>query len=456
MRAVREVPRRGALGRMAGNLLLNLAAVGGAICLVLVFLAFFFNASLILFKTGSMSPTIPAGSVALIRQVPAAKVEVGDILTVDRPGKLPVTHRVVATSPGDAPGQRMIRLKGDANKAEDTAPYAVAEAGLVLWHIPGLANTIVWFSNPWVLGLITVTAGTLVTWTFWPRASTDTSSGPRRRKASVRDSSTPAPIMPTTPKESPDPVPKTRGPGRHVGRSLMVLIGVALTMSPMASSVPSAHSDTTDRQINGQFLRLTSVTDHEAMTTLAPGDSVDWQLGVRAHAPSPGQLEVGYAFDGGRSLPMQITTAACTARWQHRQCPAAEVPVKGIAMDGTKTSGHLLSFEADEQRWIQVRVRIPEAPAIAHGSVTNLRLTVDGAGEEVSTDPIDPTPENGSNHPNSSPETPRAAPDSTIHDSLPPTGGQILGALLWGLIAVMGGLAISLLARLLQRRSGRA
>lgn len=156
---------------MIGNLLLNIAAVGGAICLVLVFLAFFFHVGLIMFKTGSMSPTIPTGSVALVHQVPASEVEVGDVLTVDRAGKLPVTHRVIDIEPGANASERIIRMKGDANENEDTEAYTITGGGLVLGHVPELAKVIVWFSNPCLLGGLTLAAASFVTWAFWPRRS---------------------------------------------------------------------------------------------------------------------------------------------------------------------------------------------------------------------------------------------------------------------------------------------
>lgn len=182
---VRNAPRRGGAGRMIGNLLLNVAAVGGVICLVLVFLAFFFHVSLIMFKTGSMSPTIPAGSVALVHQIPASEVEVGDVLTVDRAGKLPVTHRVVDIDSGAGDGERIIRMKGDANENEDTEAYTITGGGLVLGHVPELAKVIVWFSNPWVLGGLTLAAGSFVTWAFWPRRNhTEEEPGQDQRHAS--------------------------------------------------------------------------------------------------------------------------------------------------------------------------------------------------------------------------------------------------------------------------------
>ncbi|MGP0222424.1 signal peptidase I [Paenarthrobacter sp. NCHU4564] len=156
--------------------LLNLAAAGGAVCIVAVILALAFNITLILFKTGSMAPGIPAGSLALVREVPAADIRVGDVVTVDRPGKLPITHRVQTVE--DATGaSRTITMKGDANTAPDPAPYVVERVRVVLWSVPGLAYPLAAAANPVVLGATTVAVSGLVTWVLWPRSETPGRSG---------------------------------------------------------------------------------------------------------------------------------------------------------------------------------------------------------------------------------------------------------------------------------------
>jgi signal peptidase len=168
--AVRHRPRR-TLRRTAHIMravLFNLAALLGAVCITLVVLAFTFHISLVLFRTGSMSPTIPTGSLAVVKRIPADQARVGDVVTVDRPdGQLPMTHRVVSVTPA-ADGVSTLVLKGDANPAADAAPYQVKTVRLVLWHAPRLARLIVWFSRPLVLGTITVLIAALVTWTMWP------------------------------------------------------------------------------------------------------------------------------------------------------------------------------------------------------------------------------------------------------------------------------------------------
>lgn len=161
--------RRSRAGRIVGDALLWLAALGGAICILLVVLAYAFDITLIMFRTGSMAPTIPAGSVAVVQRVAASEIEVGDVVTVDRADELPVTHRVRTVSPGAADTSRTITMRGDANDQDDPSPYEVTSVRRVIFAVPGAAVVIVAFANPYVLGGITLAAALLVGWAFWPR-----------------------------------------------------------------------------------------------------------------------------------------------------------------------------------------------------------------------------------------------------------------------------------------------
>jgi signal peptidase len=89
-------------------------------------------------------------------------------VTVDRPGKLPITHRVQSVEPGEG-AARVITMKGDANLAADPAPYQVDRVRLVLWSVPGLAYPVAGAANPLVLGGTTLAVSALVTWVLWPR-----------------------------------------------------------------------------------------------------------------------------------------------------------------------------------------------------------------------------------------------------------------------------------------------
>ncbi|MEU4015204.1 signal peptidase I [Microbacterium sp. NPDC028030] len=158
-------------GRILGDILLWLAAIAGAVCILLVVLAFTAQVTLIMFRTGSMAPTIPAGAVAVVQRVPASEIEVGDVVTVDRDGELPVTHRVTTIAPGAAADERIITMRGDANAADDPFPYPVTSVRTVLFAVPGIALIVAGMGNPVVLGSLTVAATTLVVWAFWPRRS---------------------------------------------------------------------------------------------------------------------------------------------------------------------------------------------------------------------------------------------------------------------------------------------
>lgn len=162
--------RRGGIGRMLGDLGLWIAAAAGVVCIVLVILAVTANITLIMFRTGSMSPTIPAGSVAVVQRVDAAQVEIGDVVTVDREGELPVTHRVTSVEAGASESERIITMRGDANATDDPFPYTVTSVRTVLSSIPGIASVIVGMGDPWVLGGLTAGATVLVIWAFWPRS----------------------------------------------------------------------------------------------------------------------------------------------------------------------------------------------------------------------------------------------------------------------------------------------
>lgn len=174
-----EPRRQRRMGRMLGDAALWIAAAAGTVCILLVVLAMTAGITLILFRTGSMSPTIPAGSVAIVQRIPAAEVEVGDVVTVDREGELPVTHRVTSVAPGESDAERVLTLRGDANASDDPFPYTVSTVRIVLFSVPGIASGIAALGHPLVLGGLTAGATLLVVWAFWPHA-------PRRDRSTAR------------------------------------------------------------------------------------------------------------------------------------------------------------------------------------------------------------------------------------------------------------------------------
>lgn len=166
-------PRMG-LWRGIGQSLIDVGlwtlGILGLLSLLGAIAAHLWGLSIILFSTGSMSPTITAGSASLVQLIPASEVRVGDVVTVERQDALPVTHRVTSIAPVDsASSTYAITMKGDANEVEDANPYQVSEVRRVLYSVPGVATSISKLRDPRVLAGLTAIAGVLVTWAFWPR-----------------------------------------------------------------------------------------------------------------------------------------------------------------------------------------------------------------------------------------------------------------------------------------------
>lgn len=87
-------------------------------------------------RSGSMTPTIPTGSIVLYHKVDASDLKVGNIIVFTEPGTTTmVTHRIYAidsTSTG-----KYIETKGDANKYPDD--WRIPDKGSgweTFWHMP--------------------------------------------------------------------------------------------------------------------------------------------------------------------------------------------------------------------------------------------------------------------------------------------------------------------------------
>ncbi|WOP19809.1 signal peptidase I [Raineyella sp. LH-20] len=430
------------IARATEEVVLTVLSILGALCLVLVVLALVFDVTLIMFKTGSMSPTIPAGSVAVVRKIPASAVKVGDVVTVDRAGQLPVTHRVTSVRPGPAPDQRVLTLKGDANEAEDAAPYTVSTVRITLASVPGLARVIVRMSNPYVLGAITIGASLLVTWAFWPRdggsgdkeppagggrASGDSGEGLIRREgaglgeASTSDEgailgkgpvrgeraipgpwSPPGHVPPRHAVESPRSGPRRAGrsavdsaPGprghrrpRRAGLVVTVLIALALVVGGLAAlavTLPAAAAQ--PQTVRGRYLTLVSVPDPR-MATMGPGETVHWQVGISVDAPDPGTVDIGLSATGNASMGLTAAATACSVAWVDGVCAGRSWPLPALdplPIDGAEHA--LLTMPSGEERWVLLAVTMPATARPSPGAGVSALVHASGHGDSLAVGP---------------------------------------------------------------------
>lgn len=410
-----------------------IAAAAGLVAIALTIGAYVFNLSLIMFRTGSMEPTIPAGSVAVVKEVTADEVRTGDVLTVDRPGKLPVTHRVTGVAPGIVPAERTITMRGDANAYDDPTEYRIMEGRLVIGHVPHLAAVMHRMNDPMVMAGMTVVVSGLVTWAFWPRTEPEKTRSEEAGRSGRRERR------------------RARAGGGFGGLLGIVLFPLALVGGLVPGALPAAagndQNDAGGQQIRtethrGEHLEITSVYVPSLQRSLAPGEPVRWDIGIRADAPEPGRIRVGLQAEG--ALALHVTVHACSRPWS--DTPASTpVPVTEVC-EGTPLrlrQGAIVdpkrhdeiewigAFPSDEERWLRVEVE-PPVGVPAGGAVTTLRVHAHGAGDQIS---VAPGAHGGGEH---------AGPDQI---GLPFTGARIFALLLLGIGLISAGVLAARFAR---------
>ncbi|ODU64144.1 MAG: signal peptidase I [Micrococcales bacterium 70-64] len=344
-------------GAAVGSVLLTIAAIGGVVCILLVVLAVVFHITLIMFKTGSMSPTIPTGSLAVVGEVGGDEIRVGDIITVDRQDALPITHRVTSVTPLGG-GAVSITMRGDANAVEDPAPYVVSTARRVLFSVPGLAYAVSAVSNPLALGGITIGAAAIVTWAFWPRE--ERGLPVNRRRAGTH----------------------TAARLRHAALALVAVAAGSAVLAPSP-----ARAAVTEETIVGSAITLVSVADKDAMADLQPGVPVTWQIGISAHPAQPGTVDLALAGSGGLvSDPtgLWLSVDTCPVRWVGTTCAGGGTPVMGFAAASSHlaSSVHLASMPTSDELWVLVEAMVPNAPSMRAGTAS-LSIIASGTGGTV-------------------------------------------------------------------------
>src|SRR4051812_2473259 len=85
--------------------------------------------------TGSMEPTLPVGTLVVVRPTPVEQISLGDVLTYQiEPGKpAVVSHRVIEVHSLSTGATEFI-TQGDNNDAPDAAPVTAAQIKGTVWY----------------------------------------------------------------------------------------------------------------------------------------------------------------------------------------------------------------------------------------------------------------------------------------------------------------------------------
>ncbi len=131
-----------AVGALANYVVTTLLVIAVTALLVVNVGPLFLPYRLYTVLSGSMEPTIPVGSLVVLRQAGAAEIRTGDIITFSPPGHAAqmVTHRVVSITRDAETGQPQFITKGDANAVSDD------------WHIPAQGTGLLYVLHVPLLG----------------------------------------------------------------------------------------------------------------------------------------------------------------------------------------------------------------------------------------------------------------------------------------------------------------
>lgn len=360
--------------------LLWLVAGMGLLAIILVIAAYLFNTSVILFRTGSMEPTVPTGSAALVQEIPASEVEVGDILTVERPDQLPVTHRVISVEPGDTPQERVITMQGDANASPDANPYRITEGKVLRGSVPGMAKVIHQLGNPYVLGGITLAAAILVGWAFWPRSST-LSDAPDQQDQD-------------TPTEG-NQADSSKTPPHHLGAVIGFLTAAATAgLMPLTPVAEASTTDLVEETVSSQYITLTSTYAPATREALTKDSISPWDIGIDIEAPSEGEARAGLQAQGDFAL--RVSVLACSIQWTDSPTASAQGTASCDGVSRTVAENLIISpneapqwidhFQTSDSPWLRLLVSLPPEGANQPEGTTGLRLDVEAAGDELSVD----------------------------------------------------------------------
>jgi signal peptidase len=353
-----------------GDGLLTVAAVLGSVCIVLVIAAAVFDVRIVLFSTGSMSPTIPAGSAALVRTIPAEDIGVGDVVTVEREGRLPITHRVVSVDPSEtSSAARSIVMRGDANDVDDPAPYDVSEVGLTVFSVPEVAPVLASAGSPGALGSVTVAATALVVAVFWPR----------RRPGAATDGDAPGTSAEHAAEAEVPPMGERRR--RRLAERGGAVTAVGLLGAALLVGAP-APAEARERVIRGEVITLVSIEQPE-MRTLTPGARAVWQVGVSADTAESGTITLALAAAGDDARGLSYRVDACPRRWVDSACDGARALIdEPVAAHHPERQ--VGTIRADEPAWLRIEVTLTTDAGSLETPV-ELILRARGVGDAVGT-----------------------------------------------------------------------
>jgi hypothetical protein len=158
--------------------------------------------------------------------------------------------------------------------------------------------------------------------------------------------------------------------------------GVSAIVAGLLMAAGPASAATSTQVVQGEVLRVVSVADWDAASSLVPGKPVQWDVTVSAEAPDPGTVAVGISASGGAALVIDVLR--CAQEWEESGCSGGPVELEtgwSIPRDGVEVP---LIEMADTQ---VAHLRLVIALNGDDGGSTQVRVHARGAGESATIGP---------------------------------------------------------------------
>jgi len=159
-----------------------------------------------------------------------------------------------------------------------------------------------------------------------------------------------------------------------------IVVSTVVVVAALGGGVaagPALAAQTTD-VVQGTVLRLESVADWAAASSLRPGQPIEWTVTVSADAPDPGTVRIDVSARG--DAPLLVDARVCMQPWQGDECPQGARPLRSgwsVPRDGSEVP--LVEMGDAEVAHLRLTIAL-EGPA--QGS-TEMRVHAEGAGESA-------------------------------------------------------------------------
>lgn len=156
-----------------------------------------------------------------------------------------------------------------------------------------------------------------------------------------------------------------------------VATGVIVGIATLGCAGPAAAAPTTE-VIQGQVLRLVSVADWSAASSMRPGERVGWDVAVSSDAPEPGTVRIGISARGGADL--LVDAQVCMRAWEGAECPGGARALRSdwsLPLDGIEVP--LLEMAEGDVAHLRFSIALDGA----HSGSTEVRVHAEGAGESA-------------------------------------------------------------------------